>query len=38
MPQLAKRPLCNILGGVLGAGQTLDVVDDECPMLAESEL
>ena len=38
IPQLAKRALRDVFGGVLGAGESIDVVDDQGPMLPESEL
>ena len=38
IPQLAKRALRDVLGGVHGAGESIDVVDDKRPMLPESEL
>ena len=38
IPQLAERTLRDVFGGVLGAGESIDVVDDQGPMLPESEL
>lgn len=38
IPQLAERALRDVFGGVLGAGESIDVVDDQGPMLSESEL
>jgi len=35
---LTERALRNVLRCILGAGESIDVVDDQRPMLPESEL